>query len=86
MPCRCMNSQLSQIFIELLIFNVQRIHEQRKLGRTTEILIEGKPTTISYDDLEKKKLLGRGQYGIVNKVCHTPTGKILAAKVTLCFF
>jgi len=32
-------------------------------------------------DLEEQELLGKGQYGVVTKVLHRPSGRIMALKV-----
>ena len=48
-------------------------------SRTT-ITIENENFEIAADDLEVQCILGRGAYGVVEKVKHKPTGTILAVK------
>jgi len=59
-----------------------RIQERRDLKRYTKIIDDnGQEITLSFDDLEFGKLLGRGQFGVVKKCTHKPTGMELAAKI-----
>ena len=53
----------------------------RSLDKDTTIKIDGKNVNIDADDLESMCILGRGAYGVVEKVRHIKTGTILAVKV-----
>ena len=53
----------------------------RPLDRDTTINIGGSNVKIDADDLESMCILGRGAYGVVEKVRHIKTGTILAVKV-----
>ena len=53
----------------------------RPLDRDTTINIDGNNVKIDADDLESMCILGRGAYGVVEKVRHIKTGTILAVKV-----
>ena len=53
----------------------------RPLDRDTTINIDGHNVKIDADDLESMCILGRGAYGVVEKVRHIKTGTILAVKV-----
>ena len=50
------------------------------LDSRTTITIENENFEIAADDLEVQCILGRGAYGVVEKVKHKPTGTILAVK------
>merc|ERR1719347_1492441 len=52
----------------------------RPLDKDTTIKIDGKNVNIDADDLESMCILGRGAYGVVEKVKHRQTGTILAVK------
>lgn len=52
----------------------------RPLDRDTTIRINGNNVNIDADDLESMCILGRGAYGVVEKVKHRQTGTILAVK------
>ena len=54
----------------------------RPLDKDTTIKIDGKNVNIDADDLESMCILGRGAYGVVEKVKHIKTGTILAVKVS----
>ena len=54
---------------------------KRKLDSSTTIRINGEAFEIEADDLESQCVLGRGAYGVVEKVKHKPTGTVLAVKV-----
>ena len=54
----------------------------RPLDKDTTIKIDGKNVNIDADDLESMCILGRGAYGVVEKVRHIKTGTILAVKVS----
>lgn len=53
----------------------------RDLDSRTNIKIGNDTFVIEADDLESLCVLGRGAYGVVEKVRHKPTGTILAVKV-----
>ena len=55
----------------------------RPLDRDTTINIDGNNVKIDADDLESICILGRGAYGVVEKVRHIKTGTILAVKVCI---
>lgn len=52
------------------------------LDKRTTITINGETFEIEADDLESQCVLGRGAYGVVEKVKHKPTGTVLAVKVS----
>ena len=54
---------------------------RRNLDSSTTIRINGEAFEIEADDLESQCVLGRGAYGVVEKVKHKPTGTVLAVKV-----
>ena len=54
----------------------------RDLDSRTTITIESQNFEIAADDLEVQCVLGRGAYGVVEKVKHKPTGTVLAVKVS----
>ncbi len=58
----------------------------RDLDSRTSITIGDKTFSIEADDLESLCVLGRGAYGVVEKVKHKQTGTILAVKVNLISF
>ena len=53
----------------------------RNLDRKTTITIRDETFIVEADDLEKICDLGRGAYGIVEKMRHIPSGTIMAVKV-----
>jgi hypothetical protein len=53
------------------------------LDKRTTITIGEKTFEVEADDLEKICDLGRGAYGIVEKMRHIPSGTIMAVKVTV---
>lgn len=55
----------------------------RNLDKRTTITIEDKTFEVEADDLETICMLGRGAYGIVDKVKHKQSGTIMAVKVIL---
>jgi hypothetical protein len=55
----------------------------RDLDSRTSITIDDRTFSIEADDLESLCVLGRGAYGVVEKVKHKQTGTILAVKVKL---
>ena len=54
----------------------------RPLDKDTSIEIDGQNVHIDAEDLESVCILGRGAYGVVEKVRHIRTGTILAVKVS----
>jgi len=57
------------------------------LDKRTTITIGDQETTVEASDLQKICDLGRGAYGIVEKMRHIPSGTIMAVKVSdsLCY-
>lgn len=56
----------------------------RNLDKRTTITIDDKTFVVEADDLETLCVLGRGAYGIVDKMRHKQSGTIMAVKVLLC--
>lgn len=54
----------------------------RNLDKRTTITIGDQTTTVEANDLQKICDLGRGAYGIVEKMRHIPSGTIMAVKVS----
>jgi len=54
----------------------------RNLDKRTTITIGDQTTTVEASDLQKICDLGRGAYGIVEKMRHIPSGTIMAVKVS----
>ena len=54
----------------------------RDLDSRTTITIGSQNFEIAADDLEVQCVLGRGAYGVVEKVKHKPTETVLAVKVS----
>lgn len=54
----------------------------RNLDKKTTITIGDQTFVVEADDLEKICDLGRGAYGVVEKMRHLPSGTIMAVKVT----
>jgi len=52
----------------------------RNLDKSTTITIEGRTVAVEADDLETITELGRGAYGVVEKMRHNPSGTVLAVK------
>lgn len=55
----------------------------RNIDRKTTITIGDKTFVVDADDLEKICDLGRGAYGIVEKMNHIPSQTIMAVKVSI---
>lgn len=55
----------------------------RNLDKRTTITIGDQETTVEASDLQKICDLGRGAYGIVEKMRHIPSGTIMAVKVSV---
>lgn len=55
----------------------------RNLDKRTTITIGEKTFVVEADDLETLCALGRGAYGIVDKMRHKQSGTIMAVKVKL---
>ena len=51
------------------------------MDKRTTITIGERTFEVEADDLEKLEDLGRGAYGIVEKMKHKPSGTIMAVKV-----
>nr|CAD7439682.1 unnamed protein product [Timema bartmani] len=64
---------------ELFIYGVEG-SPPRNLDKRTTITIGEKTFVVEADDLEKLCDLGRGAYGIVEKMRHIPSGTIMAVK------
>lgn len=52
----------------------------RNLDTSTTITIEDRTVAVEADDLEVISELGRGAYGVVEKMRHRPSGTVLAVK------
>ncbi|ODM92071.1 Dual specificity mitogen-activated protein kinase kinase 6 [Orchesella cincta] len=52
----------------------------RNLDKSTTITIEDRTVAVAADDLEVISELGRGAYGVVEKMRHRPSGTIMAVK------
>lgn len=52
----------------------------RNLDKKATITIDDKTIEVEADDLEKIADLGRGAYGVVEKMCHKKTGTVMAVK------
>ena len=50
------------------------------LDSSTTIVLESQQFTVEADELEPLKELGRGAFGIVEQMRHTPTGTLMAVK------
>lgn len=65
--------------------NICNIHNfstpPRNLDKQTTITVDDKTFTVHADDLVKICDLGRGAYGIVEKMHHKPSDTIMAVKV-----
>ncbi|XP_076326432.1 dual specificity mitogen-activated protein kinase kinase lic [Tachypleus tridentatus] len=57
-----------------------RITPPRNLDKRTTITIDDKVFEVEADDLETLCTLGRGAYGVVEKMRHRPSGTIMAVK------
>lgn len=53
----------------------------RNLDKRTTITIDDKTFVVEADDLETLCVLGRGAYGVVDKMRHKQSGTIMAVKV-----
>lgn len=53
----------------------------RNLDKRTTITIGDKTFVVEADDLETICILGRGAYGVVDKMRHKQSGTIMAVKV-----
>lgn len=53
----------------------------RNLDKRTTITIDEKTFIVEADDLETLCLLGRGAYGVVDKMRHKQSGTVMAVKV-----
>lgn len=55
------------------------------LDSRTTITIGDNVFDVEADDLKSLRVLGRGAYGVVEKVCHIPSNTIMAVKVCFIF-
>ena len=55
----------------------------RNLDKRTTITIGDKTFVVEADDLETLCVLGRGAYGVVDKMRHKQSGTIMAVKVNI---
>ncbi|KAG7259434.1 hypothetical protein CRUP_002180 [Coryphaenoides rupestris] len=53
-----------------------------RLRLPREVFVPPAPAVAAADDLEQIEELGRGAYGVVDKMRHVPSGVIMAVKVT----
>lgn len=67
------------MFYECFVFRTP----PRNLDKRTTITIDDKTFVVEADDLETLCILGRGAYGIVDKMRHKQSGTIMAVKVIL---
>jgi mitogen-activated protein kinase kinase 3 len=58
----------------------------RNLDKRTTITIGDKTFEVDADDLEMLSTLGRGAYGVVDKMKHKQSGTIMAVKVIVTIF
>lgn len=66
---------------KLIITFIHYSTPPRNLDKRTTITIGDKTFVVEADDLETICILGRGAYGIVDKVRHKQSGTIMAVKV-----
>lgn len=78
--CRHFNSTLS-FTTSTTFFNVYFRVPPGNLDSRTTITIGDKTFDVEADDLELIGDLGRGAYGVVEKMKHIPSGTIMAVKV-----
>lgn len=69
--------------VVLFLYKLIQFHRNlpRNLDKRTTITIGDQTTTVEASDLQKICDLGRGAYGIVEKMRHIPSGTIMAVKV-----
>lgn len=77
----CLKEDVYIIFLCVWIFPSRT--PPRNLDKRTTITIDDKTFVVEADDLETLCMLGRGAYGIVDKVRHKQSGTIMAVKVWL---
>lgn len=58
----------------------QRATPPRNLDSRAKLVVEGKEVEVSTSDLRSLEELGRGAYGIVEKMVHVPSGIVMAVK------
>ncbi|KAH6943689.1 hypothetical protein HPB50_025611 [Hyalomma asiaticum] len=58
----------------------QRVTPPRNLDSHARLVVEGQEIEVSTDDLQVIEELGRGAYGVVEKMVHVPSGTIMAVK------
>lgn len=71
---------LSYQLLRNFINNCTYSSAPRNLDKSTTITIDGRSFIVEADDLEKICDLGRGAYGIVEKMRHRQTGTVMAVK------
>lgn len=59
---------------------IEALSPPRNLDKKATITIDEKTFEVEADDLEKIADLGRGAYGIVEKMKHIKTGTVMAVK------
>lgn len=59
---------------------IEVLSPPRNLDKKATITIEDKTFEVEADDLEKIADLGRGAYGVVEKMKHIKTGTVMAVK------
>lgn len=69
--------------MKLIINSIYYSTPPRNLDKRTTITIGDKTFVVEADDLETICILGRGAYGIVDKVRHKQSGTIMAVKVII---
>lgn len=54
----------------------------RNLDSHAKLVVEGREVEVSTEDLQVIQELGRGAYGVVEKMLHVPSGIVMAVKVS----
>lgn len=73
---------MDRMFLNNTADFILRSNLPRNLDKRTTITIGDQTTTVEASDLQKICDLGRGAYGIVEKMRHIPSGTIMAVKVS----
>uniref|UniRef100_A0A3Q4N8G3 mitogen-activated protein kinase kinase n=1 Tax=Neolamprologus brichardi TaxID=32507 RepID=A0A3Q4N8G3_NEOBR len=73
-------SKGGNIELLLLIYLLFSCRPPRDLGSITSVTIGDQNFVVKADDLEQIEELGRGAYGVVDKMKHVPSGVIMAVK------
>ena len=66
-----------------LIFQLTNCRPRSDLDSKTTITIDDRTFEVAADDLEVIAPLGRGAYGVVEKMRHRPSNTVLAVKVRI---